>query len=87
VLGVEDPAPRVVLARAVLLKPCVILASEPTANLDDEAAAASLALLQAKANWERDAGDCHPRRPRAAFFAENPSQKGFQRIRIGRRPL
>ena len=38
-------AQRVALARAVLLKPSVILADEPTASLDDEAAAASLALL------------------------------------------
>ena len=38
-------AQRVALARAVLLAPQVILADEPTASLDDEAAAASLALL------------------------------------------
>jgi putative ABC transport system ATP-binding protein len=42
-------AQRVALARAVLLKPQVILADEPTASLDDEAADASLALLQATA--------------------------------------
>ena len=39
-------AQRVALARAVLLSPSVILADEPTASLDDEAAAAALALLQ-----------------------------------------
>jgi len=38
-------AQRVALARAVLLAPQVILADEPTASLDDEAAAAALELL------------------------------------------
>ena len=42
-------AQRVALARAVLLAPQVILADEPTASLDDEAARAALALLQATA--------------------------------------
>ena len=76
-------AQRVALARAVLLQPRVILADEPTASLDDDAAAASLALLQSTASRENATLVIATHDGRVArFFAKNTSKKGFQRIQI-----
>ncbi len=71
-------AQRVALARAVLLQPKVILADEPTASLDDEAAAASLALLQATASREGATLVIATHDARVArFFSENSIEKGL----------
>lgn len=81
-------AQRVALARAMLLQPKVILADEPTASLDDDAAAASLALLQATASREGATLVIATHDARVAgFFAENSSEKGLQPIVLGLKRL
>jgi putative ABC transport system ATP-binding protein len=77
-------AQRVALARAVLLAPKVMLADEPTASLDDEAADASLALLRstAQACGATLVIATHDARA-TAFFKDDA---GLQTLQIGRRP-
>jgi putative ABC transport system ATP-binding protein len=77
-------AQRVALARAVLLTPNVLLADEPTASLDDEAAYAALALLlhtaaQAQATLVLATHDARAVQAlhAAAAPAGQPSQQGL----------
>ena len=73
-------AQRVALARAVLLKPQVILADEPTASLDDAAAADAMTLLlrTAQTYGATLVIATHDARVEAMLAAENRSQIGIQ---------
>ena len=78
-------AQRVALARAVLLQPKVILADEPTASLDDEAATQAVALLQATAM--RYGATLVIATHDARVAANLDGQTGFQPLLLGRQKL
>ena len=75
-------AQRVALARAVLLKPRVILVDEPTASLDDEAAAASLDLLRATARQQGATLVVATHDARVAEFFKD--EKDLKALQLGR---
>jgi putative ABC transport system ATP-binding protein len=81
-------AQRVALARAVLLKPQVILADEPTASLDDEAAADAVRLLleTARAQAATLVIATHDARV-AALIPQVDGQIGFQPLLLLRGAL
>jgi putative ABC transport system ATP-binding protein len=74
-------AQRVALARAVLLQPQVILADEPTASLDDDAARQAVQLLQATARQQGATLVIATHDSRVA--ANLDSQIGFNPLSIG----
>lgn len=78
-------AQRVALARAVLLQPQVILADEPTASLDDDAARQAVELLQATAKRQGATLVIATHDTRVA--ANLDSQIGFQPLYLGRNKL
>lgn len=78
-------AQRVALARAVLLQPQVILADEPTASLDDDAARQALELLQATA--KRQGATLVIATHDARVAANLDDQIGFQPLFLGREQL
>ncbi len=79
-------AQRVALARAVLMQPRIILADEPTASLDDEAAADAVHLLLHSASLHRATLVIATHDARVAgLIPRNPEGKtGFQSLRLQR---
>jgi putative ABC transport system ATP-binding protein len=82
-------AQRVALARAVLQKPQVLLADEPTASLDDEAAADAVGLLlaTARAQGATLVIATHDARVAQLIPADDQGQIGFQPLRLLRKQL
>jgi putative ABC transport system ATP-binding protein len=77
-------AQRVALARAVLLNPPIILADEPTASLDDEAAddAVQLLLATAQAHQATLVIATHDARVAAHLFADITAIKCLQTLKL-----
>ncbi|MBC7919444.1 MAG: ATP-binding cassette domain-containing protein [Rhodoferax sp.] len=82
-------AQRVALARAVLLLPRVILADEPTASLDDEAAkdAVELLLYTASLHQVTLVIATHDARVATLIPSGTEGQSGFHRLSLGRKQL
>ena len=82
-------AQRVALARAVLRKPQVILADEPTASLDDAAAADAVGLLLHTAHTQGATLviATHDARVAEYIAAKNNGQIGLQRLSLARKQL
>ncbi|MES2879007.1 MAG: ATP-binding cassette domain-containing protein [Pseudomonadota bacterium] len=82
-------AQRVALARAVLLQPRVILADEPTASLDDEAAADAVGLLldTARTHGATLVIATHDARVARLISSKNNGQIGFQPLQLVRQQL
>ena len=77
------------LARAVLLQPRVILADEPTASLDDAAAADAVGLLldTARTQGATLVIATHDARVAALVPTKVDGQIGFQPLRLVRKQL